>query len=39
MDNLRLSAPILDYDGEPEAILEPRKLLAPLEHMPAYGVI
>jgi uridine phosphorylase len=39
MEPMQQSAPILDYDGEPEAILEPRKLLSPLEHMPTHGVI
>jgi uridine phosphorylase len=33
------SAPILDFDGEPEAILEPSKLVKPLPAMPAHGVI
>src|SRR5688572_16573387 len=33
------NAPILDFDGEVEAILEPRKLLKPLETMPTHGVI
>jgi uridine phosphorylase len=33
------SAPILEFDGEPEAILEPRKLIKPLEEMPIHGVI
>jgi uridine phosphorylase len=32
-------APILDFDGEPEAILEPRKLIDPLPTMPTHGVI
>ncbi|MCC6457791.1 MAG: nucleoside phosphorylase [Caldilineaceae bacterium] len=36
MDN---SPPILEFDGEPEAILEPRKLIEPLETMPTHGVI
>lgn len=33
------NVPILDYDGEPEAIIEPRKLIKPLESMPSHGVI
>ncbi len=33
------SAPILDFDGELEAILEPRKLIKPLQAMPMRGVI
>lgn len=33
------NAPILDFDGEPEAILEPRKLIRPLGAMPTHGVI
>lgn len=33
------TAPILDFDGEPEAILEPRKLITPLATMPTHGVI
>src|SRR6188472_3303189 len=31
--------PILEFDGEPEAILEPSKLVAPLDTMPKVGVI
>jgi len=31
--------PILQFDGEPEAIIEPGKLIAPLPHMPLHGVI
>ena len=31
--------PILEFDGEPEAILEPRKLIKPLATMPTHGVI
>jgi uridine phosphorylase len=31
--------PILDFDGESEAILEPSKLIEPLETMPTHGVI
>ncbi len=31
--------PILEFDGEVEAILEPTKLIAPLDGMPVYGVI
>jgi uridine phosphorylase len=33
------SLPILEFDGEPEAILEPRKLITPLATMPTHGVI
>jgi uridine phosphorylase len=33
------SAPILEFDGEPEAILEPRKIIPPLPTMPTHGVI
>jgi uridine phosphorylase len=33
------TAPILDFDGEPEGILEPRKLIKPLDIMPTHGVI
>lgn len=33
------SLPILDFDGEPEAILEPGKLITPLGTMPTHGVI
>lgn len=33
------NAPILEFDGEAEAILEPRKILKPLETMPTHGVI
>jgi uridine phosphorylase len=33
------TAPILEFDGEPEAILEPSKLIRPLERMPTHGVI
>lgn len=33
------NAPILEFDGEPEAILEPRKLITPLATMPTHGVI
>ena len=32
-------APILEFDGEAEAILEPRKLIKPLDDMPTHGVI
>lgn len=32
-------APILDFDGSTEAILEPSKLIAPLPGMPSSGVI
>jgi uridine phosphorylase len=31
--------PILEFDGEVEAILEPAKLIAPLDGMPVHGVI
>jgi hypothetical protein len=31
--------PILDFDGEPEAIIEPSRSLQPLAEMPAHGVI
>ena len=31
--------PILQFDGEPEAIIEPGKLIAPLPQMPQHGVI
>src|SRR4051812_8114187 len=33
------NVPILEFDGEPEAILEPRKLINPLDTMPTHGVI
>lgn len=33
------NAPILEFDGEAEAILEPGKLLKPLATMPTHGVI
>ena len=33
------AAPILEFDGEPEAILEPSKLIDPLHTMPTHGVI
>jgi uridine phosphorylase len=33
------SAPIVEFDGEAEAILEPRKLIKPLASMPTHGVI
>jgi uridine phosphorylase len=39
MSILSESAPILEFDGEPEAILEPRKLITPLATMPTHGVI
>ncbi len=41
LDNYTMAnhAPILDFDGEPEAILEPRKLIEPLDTMPTHGVI
>lgn len=32
-------APILDFDGSTEAILEPSKLITPLPGMPSSGVI
>lgn len=31
--------PILEFDGSPEAILEPKRLIEPLAEMPAHGVI
>lgn len=31
--------PILEFDGEAEAILEPSRLIAPLDGMPVCGVI
>jgi uridine phosphorylase len=31
--------PILDFDGEPEAIIEPSRQLQPLAEMPAHGVM
>jgi uridine phosphorylase len=34
-----LVPPILEFDGAAEAILEPAKLVAPLDGMPVYGVI
>jgi len=33
------NAPILEFDGEPEAILEPSKMMRPLDTMPTHGVI
>lgn len=32
-------APILEFDGEPEAIIEPGKIIKPLAEMPTHGVI
>lgn len=32
-------APILEFDGEPEAIIEPKKVITPLTTMPRCGVI
>lgn len=31
--------PILEFDGSPEAILEPKRLIQPLPEMPEHGVI
>ena len=41
MDNpvTNLDAPILEFDGEPQAIIEPSKQITPLATMPRCGVI